>query len=114
MQELKELVELLFDYTMTISISETELYSNYYDFISEPYRTMYEENGTIDNVVWKMVKADILYDLLFDIDKIKCQLDTDLHSVWEVDTYEYNQIIEIYKSIRKVFKDFYIEELGEL
>lgn len=107
MIELKELVEDFFEYTKEISITECELYDNYYDMIDKEYTNMYENHGRLNAEIERRIKADILYDFIYDIDRIKNQIINDL-DIYGKDTQEYKEILKIYNKIKTVFKDFKI------
>lgn len=110
MEELKKLVEDFFEYTKEISISEFELYEIYYDKLEENYKKMYEKSGTLQENIEKMIKEDILYDFVFNINEIIFQLKNDIGNYAE-ESGEYKYIEDIYKEIKTIFKDFKIEIL---
>ena len=110
MQQLKELVEDLFEYTNTISCSEFELYDNYYSKINEQYLCFQKSREDIHNLITTIIKKDILWDLLYNIDSIKKQILYDIGD-YGTDSPEYNDIIKIYNKIKLVFNDFIIMEL---
>lgn len=110
MEELKKLVEDFFEYTKEISISEFELYDLYCDKLEENYKKMYEKWGTLQENIEKMIKEDILYDFVFNINGIIFQLKNDIGNYAE-ESKEYKYIEEIYKEIKTIFKDFKIEIL---
>lgn len=108
MNKLKELVEDFFEYTKTISVNECELYDNYYDMIDKEYTSMYEKHGRLNKEIEKRIKADILYDFIYNINGIKNQMINDL-DIYEKDTQEYKDIIIMYNKIKKIFKNFELE-----
>lgn len=109
MNKLKELVEDFYEYTSTISITENELYGNYYDMISPIYRNMYEDKNILRKEIEKRIKADILYDFIYDIERIKFQIKNDL-GTYEENTQEYKDIITMYNKIKKIFKNFELKK----
>lgn len=106
MEKLKELVNDFYEYTKTISISEMELFENYYCKLSD--------NGKISNeTIEKMIKQDILYDFIFNQEGISTQLENDTFS-YDTDSLEYKEIENMYKKIQKVFPDFKIKRIEEV
>lgn len=108
MNKLKELVEDFYEYTSTISICENELYQNYFDMINPIYVNMYENENILNKEIEKRIKADILYDFIYNINGIKNQMINDL-DIYEKDTQEYKDIIIMYNKIKKIFKNFELE-----
>ena len=113
MEELKELVEKFLEYTCTISICDSELYEKYYDKLSQCEIDYLSQLNKLDLEIDKMVKADILYDFIFNLNGIKEQMENDIYS-YSKDSGEYKYIIKIYKEIQKVFPNFKIEKLEEV
>ena len=113
MEKLKQLIQKFYDYTITISITESELFENYHDKLSETEREYLDSKNDLDNEIERMIKADILYDFLYTPVNIIDQIKTDI-SCFEKDSEEYKYIKEIYEEIKKVFLKFKIEELEEV
>ena len=113
MEKLKELVEEFYNYTINISITESELLEHYYDKIGQTEKDYLTQKGDLDNEVDRMVRADILWDFLFTpvniIDQIKTDIDT-----FGTNSYEFREIKDMYKKIQKVFPNFKIEKIEEV
>ena len=66
------------------------------------------KNGELDEYIEKMILKDIIYDFVFDIEKIKTELKT-AEDFW-YDEYSKEKTLKIYQEIKKVFEDFIIED----
>jgi len=105
MNNLKELVEHIVEYTRAWSISETEWYWN----IACVRKS---NNINEEDITWeefeRAVREEILYCLIYNIDSIKNQLENDYQ--WGYDSEEFdNANKKIEKEIQKYYKDFKIE-----
>ena len=108
MKELKELVLKYREFLTDVMISETELISNFADKIVEGDYVYLEEKGRINEYIERMILENILYDFVFDIEKIKTELKT-AEDFW-YEEYSKEKTLKIYQEIKKVFKDFIIED----
>lgn len=107
MEDLKELVLKYREFLTDVIITELELYCNFEDLISESQREYKEEKGELNEFIEKMILSDILYDFIFNIQDIKKEL-ISAKKFW-YDQYSKEKSLNIYKEIKKVFKDFIIE-----
>lgn len=98
MESLKKLVEDFAEYTITISITEEELFENL-----ENNRNDLETREDF----LKVLKEQILYDFIFNIEGIKKQISFDL-DVYSQSGEEYNEIQRMIEEIKKVFPNFKI------
>lgn len=112
MEKLKELVNDFYEYTKTISISEMELFENYYCKLSDSEIDYLNARGTLDKNIERMVKQEILYDFVFNQEGIKQQIENDTFS-YDTDSLEYEEIEDMYKKIQKVFPNFKIKRIEE-
>ena len=112
-EKLKELVEKFYDYTINISICEPELFEKYQDKLSNNEINFLNQYNKLSDEIDKMIKADILYDFIFNQDGIKEQIDNDTYS-YDKDSYEFREIRVMYKEIQEVFPNFKIKRLEEV
>ena len=98
MESLKKLVEDFAEYTTTISITEEELFENLGNNRND-LRTRED--------FLKVLKEQILYDFIFNIEGIKKQISFDL-DVYSQSGKEYNEIQRMIEEIKKVFPNFKI------
>ena len=110
MKELKELVEDYYDFIINVLTTENELFDNYLDKMSDSDYENYKNRNILDKELLKNIYADILYDFVFNIESIKDNLISATEFFY--DDYSKEKTINIYNRIRKIFKDFYVEELG--
>ena len=103
-EELEQLVEDFIDYTKTWSISETEWYYN----VDSGRRNAYGEDYITNEEFERAIREDILYCFVYNIDSIKYQLENDLCTGYESESFD-KASIDIEKKIQKIFKDFKIE-----
>lgn len=108
MEDLKELVLKYREFLTDVIIAEPELYCNFEDLISESQREYKEEKGELNEFIEKMILSDILYDFIFNIQGIKKELNS-AKDFW-YEEYSKEKSLNIYKEIKKVFKDFIIED----
>lgn len=109
MEELKELVEEYYNFKTNVLITESELYDYYID-TANGYELVKElEKGTIGEYINIMILKDILYDLVFDREKIKLDLESAEDFFYE--EYSKQETIKIYKKIKKLFPTFVIKEI---
>ena len=94
---------------LDVIISDEELYSNYYDQIEESQRKTLFENDKLDDYVYEMIIKDILYDFVFNLDKV--ELDMITASNYFNEEYSKKKTINMYKEIQEVFKDFYVRAI---
>lgn len=106
MNKLKELVEEYYNF-LDILITENELYCNYENLITEEQRKSLSDMQELNKYIHKKILADILYDFIFDIKKIKEDLinATDFFE----EEYSKNKSIRMYKLIKQVFANFEID-----
>ena len=105
MKELRDLVEDIVEYTRTWSISDFEWYGN----IDSVRKSNLIANKHITEEEYeRAIREDILYELVYNMDGIKRQMETDLTYGYEDE--EFDKISrELEKKIQKLFKDFKIE-----
>lgn len=113
MEKLKELVEEFLEYTCNISICDSELYEKYYDKLSQCEIDYLNQYNKLDLEIDRMVKADILYDFIFNQNGIKEQMLNDTFS-YDTDSYEFREIKDMYNKIQKLFPNFKIERIEEV
>lgn len=98
MEDLKKLVEDFAEYTTTISITEEELFEN--------LGNNRNDLKTREDFL-KVLKEQILYDFIFNIEGIKKQISFDL-DVYNQYGEEYNEIQKMIEEIKKIFPNFKI------
>lgn len=98
MEGLKKLVEDFAEYTTTISITEEELFEN--------LGNNRNDLKTREDFL-KVLKEQILYDFIFNIEGIKKQINFDL-DVYNQYGEEYNEIQKMIEEIKKIFPNFKI------
>lgn len=98
MEDLKKLVEDFAEYTTTISITEEELFEN--------LGNNRNDLKTREDFL-KVLKEQILYDFIFNIEGIKKQINFDL-DVYNQYGEEYNEIQKMIEEIKKIFPNFKI------
>ena len=109
MEELKQLVEDIVEYTRTWSISDMEWYWNIACVRKSNDRT--QKNITADEFE-RAVREEILYCLIYNIQSIKQQMENDLEYGYDVK--EFDKISkDMEHKIQKIFKDFKIERWYE-
>lgn len=105
MEELKELVEDIVEYTRTWSISETEWYWNI--ACVRKSNDIREKNITSEEFE-RAIREEILYALLYNIWSIQNQMENDYQ--YGYDSEEFDKANkELEKKIQKIFKDFKVE-----
>lgn len=98
MEGLKKLVEDFAEYTTTISITEEELFEN--------LGNNRNDLKTREDFL-KVLKEQILYDFIFNIEGIKKQISFDL-DVYNQYGEEYKEIQKMIEEIKKIFPNFKI------
>ena len=98
MEDLKKLVEDFAEYTTTISITEEELFEN--------LGNNRNDLNTREDFL-KVLKEQILYDFIFNIEGIKKQINFDL-DVYNQYGEEYKEIQKMIEEIKKIFPNFKI------
>lgn len=98
MEDLKKLVEDFAEYTTTISITEEELFEN--------LGNNRNDLKTREDFL-KVLKEQILYDFIFNIEGIKKQISFDL-DVYNQYGEEYKEIQKMIEEIKKIFPNFKI------
>lgn len=98
MEDLKKLVEDFAEYTTTISITEEELFEN--------LGNNRNDLKTREDFL-KVLKEQILYDFIFNIEGIKKQINFDL-DVYNQYGEEYKEIQKMIEEIKKIFPNFKI------
>jgi len=105
MEELKELVEDIVEYTRTWSISETEWYWNI--ACVRKSNDIREKNITSEEFE-RAIREEILYALIYNIWSIQNQMENDYQ--YGYDSEEFDKANkELEKKIQKIFKDFKVE-----
>lgn len=105
MEELKQLVEDIIDYTRTWSISEDEWYWN----VDSARKTSDIGEKCISQQEFeRAIREEILYELIYNIGGIKRQMENDLTYGYNSEDFD-NASKELEKKIQKIFKDFKIE-----
>lgn len=109
MNELKELVEKIYKYTVTWSITETELYWN----INSVRKSNYIENKTItDEEFQTAFREEILYDLIYDKGAgLRRQMEEDLINYEGLKGTFEKESIELEEEVKKYIADFKIERV---
>lgn len=98
MEDLKKLVEDFAEYTTTISITEEELFEN----LGNNRNDLKTKEDFL-----KVLKEQILYDFIFNIEGIKKQINFDL-DVYNQCGEEYKEIQKMIEEIKKIFPNFKI------
>lgn len=112
MEELKELVKKYYEFVTNVLVTESELFDNYFEKMSNYDKDYYNNKEILDKMLIKNIYADILYDFVFDIKNIEKDLinATDFFEENE-ENYEEQETIKIYKEIKKLFPTFVIKEI---
>lgn len=97
LQYIQDFISEYFDYTTTISITESE-WLDKFEWL-ETYIT-YRETNSED--YHKEALKDLLFDLFFNQDNIKTQIILDL-DIYETDSGEYKYIKEFYNKWKDLF-----------
>lgn len=110
MNELKELVEKIYKYTVTWSITETELYWN----INSVRKSNYIENETItDEEFQTAFREEILYDLVYHNGAgLQEQMENDVINYEEDNDIFTKDSIELEEEVRKYITDFKVERIN--
>lgn len=116
LSKIKQFIEEYYDYTTTISITESELFSNY-EWLEDMENWLFDSETLNDNnkmcdIYVKEIKKDLLYDLLYNQEEIKNQIENDLCN-YEEDSEEYQYIKDFYTKWKELF-DFKIDELEDI
>ena len=102
----KDFIEDYFDYTITISITESEWLDNF-SWLEDYFD--YEDDDTMRKLYHKEALKDLLYDLVYNQENIKKQLEIDLDTYGN-DSEEYKYIKEFYCKWKDIF-NFKLEKL---
>lgn len=105
MEDLKQLVEDIVDYTRTWTISETEWYWNVACVRKSNYAN--EKNITIEEFE-RAIREEILYQLIYNIGVIRRQMENDYTYGYDSEDFD-NASKELEKKIQRLFKNFKIE-----
>lgn len=105
MEELKELVEDIVEYTRTWSISDTEWYWNV--ACVRKSNNINEKNIT-QKEFERAIREEILYCLIYNIYSIKEQMENDYQYGYDNEHFD-KANKELEKKIQKIFKDFKID-----
>lgn len=107
MEELKELVEKIVEYTKTWSITETEWYWN----IDCVRKSNYiNENHIKWEEFERAIREEILYDLVYkNASGTYTQMHNDLCNYFPEEINFHNASKELEKEIQKIFKNFKLE-----
>ena len=110
MMLIKDLVEKIVDYTRTWSISENEWYSNVCcDRISKEYNSEKSKDTHLtDEEFERAIREEILYDLIYNIDNIKIQMENDLQVGFDEEMF-LKDSINLEKEIQKYYAYFKIK-----
>lgn len=106
LQKTQDFIKDYFDYTITISITESEWLSHF-----EWLETYIIDRETNAADYHKEALKDLLFDLFFNQDGIKEQIENDLEN-YDNESEEFNYIKEFYKKWKYLF-NFKIDELEE-
>lgn len=109
MEELKELVKKYYEFVTNVLVTESELFDNYFEKMSNYDKDYYNNKGNLDKILIKNIYADILYDFVFDIKNIENDL-INATDFFEED-YSKQETIKIYEEIKKLFPTFVIKEI---
>ena len=109
MEDLKELVLDYREFVTNVLITEDELYSNYLCNLDETLKEHLRKNYKLQQYVEQMIESDILHSFIFFPDYIESELINATEFFEE--EYSKKETLEIYKKIKKVFKDFRVKEL---
>lgn len=104
LQKIQDFIKDYFDYTITISITESEWLSHF-----EWLETYIIDRETNAADYHKEAIKDLLFDLFFNQNGIKEQIENDLENYGN-ESEEFNYIKEFYKKWENLF-NFKIEEL---
>lgn len=104
LQKIQDFIKDYFDYTITISVTESEWLSHF-EWL-ETYIIDRETNA--DDYHIEALK-DLLFDLFFNQDRIKEQIENDLEN-YSDESEEFKDIKEFYKKWKNLF-NFKIEKL---
>lgn len=111
--DLKELVEKIVEYTRTWSITDTEWYYNVNDTRkSETYINGNREQYITHEEFERAIREEILYCLIYNIDSIANQMEMDYESGYESAMFD-NASRELEKEIQKYYADFKIQRYDE-
>lgn len=94
-EKLQELAEELYDYTTTISITEFELFDNYTEKLEKEKQRELTREDYVEEIT-----NEIKHDLLFNVNRIKRQLEIDI-GVYEEETGEFAEIVAMYKKLKQ-------------
>src|SRR5574344_1529153 len=114
MKDIKDLIEKIVQYTRTWSISENEWYCNVNcDRLSQEYKNGKREDSLSSKEFERAIREEIGYCLLYQIDSIGNQMESDYMWGYEGKEKEYfeKDSKEIEKEIQKYYKDFKIERV---
>lgn len=106
LERIKDFINAYFDYTITISITESEWLGKF-EWLEDWHK------GENDSVMRKLYHnealKDLLFDLIFNQGNIKKQFEIDLDN-YETDSEEYSYI----KNFYNMWKDLFCFEIDEL
>lgn len=111
--DLKELVEKIVQYTITWSISENEWYYN----VNDDRRSRVYTNGKREKEITRKeferaIREEILYCLVYNINSIANQMEEDYISGYDNEMFD-NASRELEKEIQKYYADFKIRRCDE-
>lgn len=100
-EKIKKFIDDFYNYTITISITEIELFDKF-GWLENTKHYLYNEETNYELYV-KYVKEDMLYDLIYNQKGIENQFINDL-CAYGVDSEEYKYIKEFYNEYKDMFK----------
>lgn len=109
-EKIREFIDDYYNYTITISITENELFSNY-EWLENMENWLYNaedknNNDKMCKIYIKEIKKDMIYDLLYNQKAIKEQIETDI-SIYGNGSGEMKYIKYFYNKWNRLF-DFKI------
>lgn len=110
MEKIKKFIKDYYEYTTTISITESELFDNY-EWVDD-CAYWFNLDYANDELITKFIHKDMLYDLIYNQNTIKEQIENDIDSYGE-DSDEFEYIKKFYKKWKDMF-NFKIEELEKM
>lgn len=106
LERIKDFINAYFDYTTTISITESEWLSKF-EWLEDWHKG--ENDFVMRKLYHNEALKDLLFDLIFNQDNIKKQFEIDLDN-YETDSEEYSYI----KNFYNMWKDLFCFEIDEL
>lgn len=108
LSKIKQFIEDYFEYTTTISITESEWLSHF-EWLEDWKKGV--DDKTMTKLYHKEALKDLLYDLIYNQENIKEQIETDL-DIYGVESAEFEYIKNFYTKWKELF-NFKIDELED-